>query len=152
MGTLSGRKSLARFATVLLRTPRYALLAANLVRDDRINSRQKVGAAASLGYALLPFDLLPGFIPIVGQLDDMAIMIGGLRSVLRGCSPEVRTDHLARAGLTLNTIDADLAAVRDIAWWLAKRGARLIGGAVGTAEKLALGAKRLLQASFPPPK
>jgi uncharacterized membrane protein YkvA (DUF1232 family) len=128
----------------LLRTPRYAALAASLASDGRLSGKQRAGAVAAFGYALLPVDLLPGFIPVVGQLDDLAVMIGGLRAVLRGVAPEVQTEHLERAGLSLATLDADLAAVRDTAWWLGRSGARLIGRAVGTAERLARSAAQSL--------
>ncbi len=151
MRATSARPVLAGFGRALLHTPKYALLAANLAADGRLSSRQRAGAAAAFGYAVLPFDLLPGVIPIVGQLDDLAVMVGGLRAVLRSCPPEVRAEHLGRAGLTLDTLDADLGAVRDTAWWLARRGARLLGRAVGTAERLMLGARRLPRPAVLPP-
>lgn len=125
----SGRSPLRRFAVVIFRTPRYAGLAANLARDGRLSVAQKAGAGSSLGYAVLPFDLLPGIIPVAGQLDDLTVLIGGLRAVLRSCPLEVADDHLARSGLTFEIMDADLATVRDTALWLGRRGARLLGEA-----------------------
>ena len=132
----SGRQVLGRFAGALLHTPKYAVLAAGLARDGRLSPAQRAAAVASFGYAVLPFDLLPGIIPIVGQMDDLVVMIGGLRAVLRGAEQEVRTEHLAGAGLTLETMDADLRAVSSTAWWLGRKGARFVGRAFGTAERL----------------
>lgn len=133
---------LGRFAAVLLRTPKYAVLATSLARDDRLTNGQRAGAAASLGYVFLPLDLLPGIIPVVGQLDDLAVLIGGLRAVLRRCPPAVAEDHLARADLTLPTLDADLATVRETAWWLGRQGASLLGRAVGASARLLSSVRR----------
>ena len=138
----SGRQVLGRFAAAILHTPKYAVLAAGLARDGRLSPAQRTAAVAAFGYAVLPFDLLPGIIPVVGQMDDLVVMIGGLRAVIRGASQEVRTEHLTGAGLTLEVMDADLRAVSGTAWWLGRKGARFVGRTVGTAERLLRKAKR----------
>ncbi len=129
MSTEGGTKEqrvLARFAVVLLRTPKYALLAANLSRDGRLTGGQRVSAAASIGYALSPIDLLPGLVPVLGQLDDMAVLIAGLRAVVRSCPPEVAEEQLQRSGLSYETMDADLATLRAVAVWIGKGAASLV--------------------------
>lgn len=133
METRAESPVLRRFAEVLLRSPRYLLLAANLGRDGRLSPSQRAAAAAAGGYALLPLDLLPGFIPVLGQLDDLTVMLGGLRAVLRGIPPAVAAEHLARAGLTADRLDADLAIVGDTARWLARGGARIAARAARMA-------------------
>ncbi len=46
--------------------------------------------ALLLAYALSPIDLIPDFIPILGQLDDLLILPLGLALCLRLLPPEMR--------------------------------------------------------------
>lgn len=124
---------LKRFAAVLLRTPRYALLVANLARDERLSRGQRIGAVASLGYCLSPIDLVPGIIPILGQLDDLAVLIGGLKLVLRTIPPAIGIDHLQRVGLSARDVDEDLATVGDTAQWIGRQGASRARGLLSSA-------------------
>ena len=47
-----------------------------VARDDRVDDRKRAVVLASLGYAILPFDLIPDKLPLIGKLDDLA---GGKR-------------------------------------------------------------------------
>lgn len=124
---------LIRFGAVVLRTPKYALLAANLGRDVRLSGWLRGASVASIGYALSPIDFVPGLIPVLGQLDDMAVLIGGLRGVLRNCPPDVARDHLKRSGLEMATMDQDLGTLGEVAIWIGKGAISLLGKASATA-------------------
>ncbi|OAM52357.1 hypothetical protein A7981_02415 [Methylovorus sp. MM2] len=43
----------------------------------------------ALGYLLLPFDLIPDFIPLIGQLDDVVIVPGLIYLALKMIPPEI---------------------------------------------------------------
>ena len=67
------------------------VLCSRLLRDPRVPRRKKALLVALAGYLALPFDLVPDFIPIAGQLDDAVIVALVLRSLLRsGGEPLVR--------------------------------------------------------------
>ncbi|WP_287112278.1 DUF1232 domain-containing protein [Methylobacillus sp.] len=55
----------------------------------------KVLLGMAVGYLLLPFDLIPDFIPILGQLDDLVI-VPGLFYLAIKCVPAVVIDECRR--------------------------------------------------------
>ena len=78
---VAGRRSEARaFATLI---PDCIVLVARLARDPRVPRRRKLLLLALGGYLALPFDLVPDFIPVAGQLDDAIIVALVLRSFVR---------------------------------------------------------------------
>jgi uncharacterized membrane protein YkvA (DUF1232 family) len=107
------------------RLPRYLNLAQALVRDPAVAPQRKAALGLGFGYALSPVDLIPGIIPLLGQLDDLAALLLGIRYALRSCSPEGAAAHMARVGLSNTALDADLRTVAVAAMWVGARTASL---------------------------
>jgi uncharacterized membrane protein YkvA (DUF1232 family) len=59
------------------------VLVTRLARDPRVSRRRKLLLFVLVGYLALPFDLVPDFIPVAGQLDDAIIVALVLRSFVR---------------------------------------------------------------------
>ena len=60
-----------------------------LRRDPRVPRRRKLLLLAVVGYLALPLDLVPDFIPVVGQLDDAIVVAFVLRSFVRSSGEEL---------------------------------------------------------------
>jgi uncharacterized membrane protein YkvA (DUF1232 family) len=73
-------------------------LAWNLMRDPRVAQRLKLIPIFTLVYIISPFDIIPGFIPVLGQLDDIAIFLFGLNLFLRMVPPEIVREYQAGEG------------------------------------------------------
>ena len=71
--------------------PDCVVLSGRLLHDPRVPRRKKALLVGLAGYLALPFDLVPDFIPVAGQLDDVVIVALVLRNLLRvGGEPIVR--------------------------------------------------------------
>jgi len=86
---ICGRREDARaFATFI---PDSIVLVTRLARDPRVPRRHKLLLIALVAYLSLPFDLVPDFIPVAGQLDDAIIIALALRHFIRaGGEPMIR--------------------------------------------------------------
>jgi uncharacterized membrane protein YkvA (DUF1232 family) len=78
----AGRRSDARAWAGFI--PDCLVLFRRLIADPRVSRRRKLLLGALLGYLAMPFDLVPDFIPVAGQLDDAIVVAAVLRAVLRG--------------------------------------------------------------------
>jgi uncharacterized membrane protein YkvA (DUF1232 family) len=87
----SGRRGEARALAGFV--PDCVVLISRLVRDDRVPRRRKVLLAGLLGYLALPFDLVPDFVPVAGQLDDVLIVALVLRRFLRSGGADLVREH-----------------------------------------------------------
>ena len=83
---VAGRRDDARALAGLV--PDCVVLFTRLLRDKRLGRRHKILVAALIPYLAMPFDLIPDFIPVAGQLDDAVIVAFVLRRIVRS-SPEL---------------------------------------------------------------
>ncbi|MDP9261137.1 MAG: DUF1232 domain-containing protein [Actinomycetota bacterium] len=64
-----------------------------LLADPRVPRRRKLVFVGLVAYLALPFDLVPDFIPIVGQLDDVIVVALVLRSFIRTAGGALLREH-----------------------------------------------------------
>jgi uncharacterized membrane protein YkvA (DUF1232 family) len=73
--------------------PDCLVLFKRLAADPRVPRSRKLLLGALLAYLAMPFDLIPDFIPIAGQLDDAIVVALALRSVLRAAGEAPIREH-----------------------------------------------------------
>ena len=123
------RHPASRLGETLARLPSYLRLIRALLADKRLGKARKAGLAGGLAYLASPVDLVPGLIPVLGQLDDLAVVFLALRFALRGLPGPAADALLADAGLSRQLLARDLDNVKATAGWTA-RGAARVGGRV----------------------
>jgi uncharacterized membrane protein YkvA (DUF1232 family) len=88
---LVGRRESARALAGFV--PDCIVVVRRLLHDPRVPRRYKLLLGLLVGYLAMPFDLMPDFIPVAGQLDDAIVVAVVLRAVLRGGGPDLLREH-----------------------------------------------------------
>jgi len=85
---------------VIPKLPRYVRLYWRLIRDSRVSLWLKLMLVLAFIYVVSPFDLIPDYaIPVLGQVDDMAVIVLALRFFLTASPPEALEEHMQATGL-----------------------------------------------------
>lgn len=117
----------------LLAVPRVALLIPKLVADGRVPTGTKL-ALTGLGiYLASPWDIIPDFIPVLGQLDDAIAVLLFVDGVLNQVDDTVLLDHWTGEVATLRRLQSWSRRVSR--WAPARLKTFLFGRAVATGEK-----------------
>jgi uncharacterized membrane protein YkvA (DUF1232 family) len=93
-------------------------------RDARVPWHAKALALGVAAYALSPIDLIPDFIPVLGQLDELIVLPLGILLVVRLIPPAVMEEHRTAAALAQTRPRSFAGAAIIVVVWIA-----LCGGA-----------------------
>ena len=88
--------------------PDLIRLVRRLARDPSLPRSVRITLWLLAGYLLLPFDLVPDVIPVLGYADDAVVVALALRRVVRAAGPEAVDRHW-------DGTDAGLAVVHRLA-------------------------------------
>jgi uncharacterized membrane protein YkvA (DUF1232 family) len=94
----------------------YLMLLFYVMNDKTTPVKTRLSIAAALGYFILPTDLVPDLMPILGFTDDMAVLIFALRQVSAHITPEIKAKAQEQCNrwfpedVSSNFIDADIEA------------------------------------------
>ena len=73
--------------------PDFFILLCRLAADARVPKNQKIFIASIIGYVILPIDILPDFIPFIGFMDDLVLVILALNEILNHIDQNVLLDN-----------------------------------------------------------
>ncbi len=96
-------------------------LAWRLFRDPALPSVYKLIPTAVLLYVLFPADFIPDLIPGLGQLDDLTILLLGLRTFIEACPSAIVERHLAQMSSvdgTYRVVDEERQPAEDTPHYL----------------------------------
>jgi len=80
-------------AEYLFMLPDFFILLTRLATDKRVPTKKKAMVAGIIAYMIMPFDLIPDFIPIIGHIDDLVLVVLGLNMVLNDIDDKILLDN-----------------------------------------------------------
>ncbi len=92
--------------------PHYLRLLWGLARDPRVALVDKLLVIAAAVYVISPIDVIPDFIPFLGQVDDLYLVILAMQRMVSRAGRSVLRDHWTGSPDALSSINlaATLAA------------------------------------------
>jgi uncharacterized membrane protein YkvA (DUF1232 family) len=106
--------NLLAFLPIASRAPLYGRLLFALATDPRVPAARKALLGLAAAYVVSPIDLVPERLPVVGALDDVAVVVLSVDVFLQGLPEELVDEKLAELGIPRSELDADLARVRRL--------------------------------------
>jgi uncharacterized membrane protein YkvA (DUF1232 family) len=88
----------ARALDFIRHLPQFLRLYWRLLCDRRVSIWPKALLILGLVYVASPLDFIPDMIPVVGEVDDLVVLIVLSRVFIYLCPPEVVAEHVRRLG------------------------------------------------------
>ncbi len=80
-------------AEYLFLLPDFFILLTRLATDKRVPAKKKAIVGGIIAYMIMPFDIIPDFIPIIGHIDDLVLVVLGLNMVLNDIDEKILLDN-----------------------------------------------------------
>jgi len=87
------RKMKKKMWELLLFIPNLLGLLIGLLRDERVSQADKAILAGVIMYVIVPVDIIPDFIPFIGQVDDSYLLAISILRLLNRADRRVVLDH-----------------------------------------------------------
>ena len=102
------------FVPVASRVPMYARLVWALALDERVPASRKAVLVGAAGYILIGRDFIPDEIPVLGGLDDLAVVVLAVEIFFDGIPDEVLEEKLDELQIDSEAFRRDMDQVRRL--------------------------------------
>ncbi|MCF8010590.1 MAG: DUF1232 domain-containing protein [Clostridiales bacterium] len=109
---VSNQEKLAKELIMLL--PNFLKLIYRLMKDSRVPSQNKVLLGAVAAYILSPIDIVPDFVPLVGQVDDLLAVALVLKGLFDAAGEEIVLEYWDGPDSLLSIVDSILKVAAQI--------------------------------------
>jgi uncharacterized membrane protein YkvA (DUF1232 family) len=87
--------------------PNFLRLLGGLFTDMRVSTTDKLLVAGAVAYILLPMDFIPDFIPFLGEVDDIFVLVLALQRLIANAGRAVLLDHWMGDPKQLGSLDLE---------------------------------------------
>jgi uncharacterized membrane protein YkvA (DUF1232 family) len=87
--------------------PNFLRLLGGLLADMRVALTDKLLVAGAVAYILLPIDFVPDFIPFLGEVDDVFLLVIALQRLIANAGRSVVLDHWMGDPKQLGSLDLE---------------------------------------------
>ena len=94
--------------------PHFVLLLKRLIGDPRVPRRSKLVLGGTFLYLVSPLDVIPDFVPGLGQVDDVVVVLLALHSVLNRVDESIVLEHWEGNEDLIRAVRSGLAAVSQL--------------------------------------
>ncbi|MCB5262036.1 MAG: DUF1232 domain-containing protein [Candidatus Cloacimonetes bacterium] len=99
-----------KVAEYLFLLPDFFILVCRLAVDKRVPAKQKLMVTGIIAYFIMPFDIIPDFIPVIGYVDDLVLAVLGLNLILNEVDAKILRDNWSGEGDVLGQLQKVTAA------------------------------------------
>ena len=121
------RKMKSKMRELLLFVPNLLRLLFGLLKDPRVSSADKAIIAGIIMYVIVPLDVIPDFIPFIGQIDDSYLLAIGFLRLLNRAEYKVIMDHW-RGEVDIKELVTNISKVAE--YFLPKRVKNVLRGRI----------------------
>jgi uncharacterized membrane protein YkvA (DUF1232 family) len=100
--------------------PNFLRLLGGLITDMRVSTTDKLLVAGAVAYILMPMDFIPDFIPFLGEVDDIFVLVLALQRLIANAGRAVLLDHWMGDPKALSSLDLE-RVLSSAAFFLPRR-------------------------------
>jgi uncharacterized membrane protein YkvA (DUF1232 family) len=91
--------------------PNFLRLLGGLMTDKRVSNTDKLLVGGAIAYILLPMDFIPDYIPFLGEIDDLFVLVLALQRLIANAPRTVLEDHWMGDPAQLRGLDLERVLV-----------------------------------------
>lgn len=118
---------------VIMLIPNFLKLLYRLFKDSRVPTAEKALLIGAIVYVISPLDLIPDFIPFIGEIDDLYLVALVLLRLMSRTDDDILREHWDGRGDLVSMIDKIVRAAQYV---LPKRVQRILLGRVEIAPQV----------------